>query len=115
MWIIAMWPFMREMRAPAANSNVYILDMCFLLPVFAIVAAMLLKGSDFAILLAPALLIKGVTLGLSVALTEFLKPLYKLTWNRPFAVLFSFLTLASLGLTLLYFKKASYRNVVLEN
>ncbi len=115
LWIVSMWPFIRETRVPEANSNVYILDMCFLLPVFAMMAVMLLRGSHFAILLTPALLIKGFTLGLSVALAEFLKPFYKLTWNAPFALLFGFLTLASLGLTLLYFKKASYRDVISRN
>ena len=108
MWIIAMWPFMREMRVPVVNSNVYILDMCFVLPGFAAMAVMLIKGRVFAILLAPALLIMGFTLGLSVALSEFLKPLFSLAPNQPFALLFVFLTLACLSLTVLYFNKANY-------
>src|SRR5512138_22534 len=112
MWIIRMWPFMREMQVPMVNSNVYILDMCFLLPVFAMMAVMSLKGDNFAILLTPALFIKGFTLALSVALTEFIKPFYDLTWDMPFALLFSFLTLASLVLTVLYFKKARYFNLL---
>jgi len=112
MWILQMWPFMREMRVPIVNSNVYILDVCFLLPVFAMMAAMLLKKSGFAILLTPVLLIKGFTLAASVALTEFLKPFYALTWDAPFALLFAFLTLASLALAVVYSRKARYPTAI---
>ncbi len=108
MWIIQMWPFMQKMQVPMVNSNVYILDMCFVLPVFAMMAMMLLRKEAFAILLTPVLFIKGFTLCLSVALGEFLKPLYNLTWNKPYALLFVFLTLACLTLALLYFKKVRY-------
>jgi hypothetical protein len=108
MWITQMWPFMQEMRVPMVNSNVYILDICFVLPVFAMMAVMLLKKDSFAILLTPVLLIKGFTLCLSVALGEFLKPFYTLTWNKPYALLFVFLTLACLALAVLYFKKVRY-------
>ena len=110
MWIIRMWPFMQEMRMPIVNSNVYILDMCFVLPVFAMMAVMLLKKDNFAILLTPVLFIKGFTLCLSVALGEFLKPFYNLIWNKPYALLFIFLTLACLALAILYFKKVRYSN-----
>lgn len=110
MWIIQLWPFMQEMKVPVVNSNVYILDMCFLLPVFAMMTVMLLKGDDFAILLTPVLLIKGFTLSLSVALTEFLRPFYNQTWIKLNILLFSFLTLAGLVLVVLYFKKMRYSN-----
>jgi len=112
MWILQMWPCMREMRVPIVNSNVYILDMCFLLPAFALMAAMLLRKSGFAILLTPVLLIKGFTLATSVALTEFLKPLYALTWDAPFALLFIFLTLASPALAGIYLRKARYPTAI---
>jgi hypothetical protein len=105
MWIIAMWPFIRQMQVPSIGSNLYILDICFVLPVCVIMAVMVLRKDDFAILLTPVLLIKGFTLGLSVALGEFLKPFYSLTWNRPYALLFTFFTLACLVLTGLYFKR----------
>jgi hypothetical protein len=111
MWIISMWPFMQEMRVPVVNSNIYILDICFVLPVFAMMAVMLLKREKFAILLTPVLLIKGFTLCLSVALTEYLRPFYNQTWIKLNAFLFSFLALASLVLALLYFKKALMNHV----
>ena len=110
MWIIQMWPFMQEMRVPIVNSNVYILDICFVLPVFAMMAVMLLKKENFAILLTPVLLIKGFTLCLSVALTEYLRPFYNQTCIKLNAFLFSFLALVSLVLALLYFKKVRYSN-----
>ena len=108
MWVIRMLPFIQEMRVPASGSNVYILDICFVLPVFAIMAVMLLKKEDFAILLTPVLFIKGFTLCISVALGELLKPLYDLTWNKFNAFLFIFLTLACLVLAVLYFNKLNY-------
>jgi len=110
MWIIQMWPFMQKMQVPMVNSNVYILDICFVLPVFAMMAVMLLRKEAFAILLTPVLFIKGFTLCLSVALGEFLKPFYTLTWNKPYALLFIFLTLACFVLAVLYFKKVRYSN-----
>ncbi len=111
MWIIEMWPFMQEMRVPLVNSNVYILDVCFLLPVFFMMAVMLLKGNEFAILLTPVLLIKGFTLGISVALTELLRPFYNQTLIKSNALLFSFLTLAGFVLTALYFKNVRYSKI----
>ncbi len=108
MWIISMWPFMQKMQVPMVNSNVYILDICFVLPVFDMMAVMLLRKEAFAILLTPVLLIKGFTLCLSVALGEFLKPFYTLIWNKPYALLFIFLTLACLALAVLYFKNVKY-------
>jgi len=110
MWTTQMWPFMQKMQVPTVNSNVYILDICFVLPVFAMMAVMLLRKDGFAILLTPVLFIKGFTLCLSVALGELLKPLYNLTWNKPYALLFIFLTLAALALAVIYFKKARYSN-----
>jgi hypothetical protein len=110
MWIIQMWPSIQEMRVPSVGSNFYILDMCFVLPVCVMMAVMLLKKDNFAILLTPALLIKGFTLCFSVALGEILKPFYNLTWNIPYALLFVFITLASLVLAVLYFKKVRYSN-----
>jgi hypothetical protein len=103
-----MWPFIQEMRVPASGSNVYILDICFVLPVFAVMAVMLLNKDDFAILLTPVLFIKGFTLCVSVALGEVIKPFYDQTWNKFNALLFIFLTLACLMLAVLYFKKVSY-------
>jgi len=108
MWILAMWPFMLEMRVPSIGSNFYILDMCFVLPVCVMMAVMLLRKNAFAILVTPVLLIKGFTLCLSVALGEFLKPFYNLTWNMLYAFLFALFTLACLMLTVLYFKKVRY-------
>ena len=108
MWVIRMLPFIQEMRVPASGSNVYILDICFVLPVFAIMAVMLLKKEDFAILLTPVLFIKGFTLCISVALGEILKPFYGQTWNKFNALLFIFLTLACLVLAVLYFNKLNY-------
>jgi hypothetical protein len=110
LWVIRMWPFIQEMRVPASGSNVYILDICFVLPVFAMMAVMLLEKDNFAILLTPVLFIKGFTLCISVALGEILKSLYDQTWNKFNAFLFIFLTLACLVLSILYFKKVSYSN-----
>ena len=106
LWIVSMWPFMQDMRVPESGSNVYILDICFVLPVFVIVAVMLFRTVGFAILLTPALLIKGFTLCLSVALTEMLRPLYDQTWDKPDALLFGALTLACLVLTVVYVRQA---------
>jgi hypothetical protein len=108
LWIITMWPFIREMRVPGIGSNIYILDICFVLPVFAVMAVMLLKKNNLAILLTPVLFIKGFTLCLSVALSEILKPFYNQTLNIGNASLFIFFTLACIVLTVLYFKKVRY-------
>lgn len=52
---------------------VFILDLCFVMPMFIIIAIMVVKNIDLGLLLAPALLIKGFTVLFPVGLGEFFK------------------------------------------
>jgi len=54
--------------------SIYILDLCFIMPAFIIVAVMTLKKRGLGFLLTPALYIMGFTLLFPLAQGEFIKP-----------------------------------------
>jgi hypothetical protein len=56
--------------------SVFILDLCFIMPAFIIIAILAIKNRGWGILMIPALFIIGFTMLLSVAVGGVLKPLY---------------------------------------
>lgn len=87
-------------------NTVFVLDLAFFLPLLAICAVLLLHRKPFGDLLAPVILIKTGTLGVSVFLGELLKPQFGQTID-PFMVglfaVMGFASLAFAGLTLTQF------------
>jgi hypothetical protein len=56
--------------------SVFILDLCFIMPAFIIIAILAIKNRGWGILMIPPLFIIGFTMLLSVAVGGVLKPLY---------------------------------------
>ena len=83
--------------------GVFILDLCFVMPSFAIIAVLLLKNKGFGIALAGAALVKTFTLILSVAIAEASGPSYGLVPNMPMIMVYSAIVLVSFVLGMLYF------------
>jgi hypothetical protein len=108
-WIIAIVNNIRNNVRPettgfALNYYVYILDLCFLLPVCVIAAVLLFRKNPLGFLLGGILPIKGFTLMLSVAAGFFCQPLFHQEMIvAGGAVLFSVLTAAFLLLSIAYF------------
>lgn len=85
---------------------VYILDLCFVLPVCALAAVFLLQKKTLGYLLGGVLSIKGFTLMLSVALGNYFQPLFgqkMVVGGAGGAVLFSAVSLIFLVLSIFYF------------
>lgn len=84
--------------------SVFILDLCFIMPLFIIVAIMLIKNIDLGIFLAPTLLIKGFTVLFPVGIGEFLKPLYQQSMDMAGASFYIGLSIVFLLLTVFYLR-----------
>lgn len=85
---------------------VYILDLCFVLPVCAITSVFLFQKKTLGYLLGGILSIKGFTLMLSVALGNYFQPLFHqemIVGGAGGAVLFSIVALVFLVLSIFYF------------
>lgn len=76
LWISKLLPFVQSGQKIEFYYSIYILDCCFIFPLFIIVAMMAAKNEGLGLLLTPALFIKGFTLLFSVALGGILKLLY---------------------------------------
>jgi hypothetical protein len=88
---------------------VYILDLCFVLPVCALTSVFLFQKKPLGYLLGGILSIKGFTLMLSVALGNYFQPLFHqemVVGGAGGAVLFSTVALVFLVLSIFYFMHA---------
>jgi len=97
LWIGQLLPLLQTGRKIEFYYSIYILDLCFVMPAFLILAYMTAKKEGLGLLLAPALFIKGFTLFFALSLGETLKPLYGLTTDMSwmwFSLVFSLLFLA---------------------
>lgn len=103
LWIAALIPLMRENNRIEFLYSIYILDLCFIMPAFAITSIMSLRNKPLGILLAPAIMILGFFVIFPLGLNELAKPSYGLPLNfGPMITSFSFavfmLTIAVLHL-----------------
>jgi hypothetical protein len=76
LWISQMLPLLRERKQIDSIYSIYILDLGFVMPAFIILTVLVLRDRSPALLLTPALFIKGFTLLFSVALGGLLKPFF---------------------------------------
>jgi hypothetical protein len=74
MWIAALLPLMAEHRQIRSYFSIYVLDLCFIMPAFLVLAILLLRGRGFGLVLAPAMFVFGGALMLSLALGPVLAP-----------------------------------------
>ena len=74
LWISALYPSVSTGKKIEYLYSVYILDLCFVMPAFVIVAVMVLRKQGLGLLLAPAMFILGVFVIFPLGLGEVAKP-----------------------------------------
>lgn len=84
--------------------SIYILDLCFVMPLFIVVAIMAIKNKGLGLLLAPALLIKGFTVLFPVGLGQVLTSFFEQSMNISEASFYIILSMVFLLLTVFYLK-----------
>jgi len=78
LWISALLPLMRTGQKLEFLYSVYVLDLCFIMPAFVIVAVQAARARLVGVLLTPAMYILGVMLLFPVGIGELYKPRYGL-------------------------------------
>ena len=76
LWIGALLPLIQSGEKPEYLYSVYILDLAFIMPAFAITALLSARNQGLGLLLTPAMYVLGFGLLLPVGLGELLKPMY---------------------------------------
>jgi hypothetical protein len=114
LWISALLPLMATRTKLTALYSVYILDLCFIMPAFAILAIMSIKKNGFGLVMTPAMFVLGFTLMFSLALGEIAKPIYGLSINTGGLAQSVILSIAFLALSGLHLRslKVSEENLV---
>lgn len=103
-WIGIMTPDIIR-RSPGEIYGVFVLDLAIIFPALAIIAFKVLKGDGKGYLLSGVAIIKIFTLCLSVALGEWLKPIYGFPKDWSMILIFSVLTAVSAMIGVLYFAR----------
>lgn len=104
LWISQLLPLIQAGQKIEFLYSIYILDLCFIMPAFIIIAWMTAKKEGLGLLLTPALLVLGFTLLAPLALGEFLKPLiYQLPMDMAGMLLFLCLSIIFFVLAVVYF------------
>lgn len=109
-WVSRMIPDIAS-RVPGEVYGVFILDLAIVFPAMAIVAYKVMRRDNKGYLLAGIVMVKVFTLCLSVALGEWLKPLYGFPQDLTMIVIFSILTIISGILSVVYFTRIKYINI----
>jgi hypothetical protein len=102
LWISALLPLMQTGRKLEFLYSIYILDLCFIMPAFVIVAVQALRGRPLGLLLTPAMYILAMTLLFPVGIGELLKPRYGLPVDSGGLVLYLGLSAMFLILAIVY-------------
>lgn len=76
LWSSQIIPLIQTAEKLEFMFSVYILDLCFIMPAFIIIAILAIKNQGWGLLLLPSLFIIGFTMLLSVAIGALLKPFY---------------------------------------
>lgn len=103
-WILRMQHDLYS-RMPGEVYGVFVLDLGVVFPAFAFILSQLFRKTNFGIALAGVALIKSLTLCFSVALGEFLKPLYGFGQDVGLLLIFTLLTVVSGGLSVVLFSR----------
>jgi hypothetical protein len=100
LWVAMLVPLIQDAQKPEFFYSVFILDLSFIMPAFAILAWMAARKHGFGLLMTPALYVLGATLLLPVGLGEFIKPTFDQPMDAGGAILY-------LGISLLFFIAAA--------
>ena len=78
LWIIQLLPLLQNAEKIEFMYSIYILDLCFIMPAFAILGIEAIKKQWSGLFLLPAMFVLGFTLIFSLAVSELVKPRYAL-------------------------------------
>lgn len=81
LWIAMLLPLMKSGEQIDSLYSIFILDLCFVMPAFLILAVLTYRAQAMGLILLPALYILGFTLIFSLALGEIVKPLFDAALN----------------------------------
>jgi len=81
LWIVQLLPLLQAGEKIEFFYSVFILDLCFIMPAFAITGVMAFRKAGLGLLLIPAMFVLGFTLIFSLAVSELVKPLYGLDFD----------------------------------
>ncbi len=81
LWIAMLLPLMRSGEQIDSLYSIFILDLCFIMPAFLILAVLTYRSHQNGLLLLPAIHVLGFTLIFSLAVGELVKPLFNATPN----------------------------------
>ncbi|MET3951646.1 hypothetical protein [Arthrobacter sp. UYEF36] len=76
LWIAMLLPLMRTGDQIDSLYSVFVLDLCFIMPAFLILAVLTFRGRWPGLVFMPALYLLGFTLIFSLALGELFKPIF---------------------------------------
>ena len=96
LWIVMLVPLIQAGQKIEYTYSIYILDLSFVMPAFAILAVMTAKNRGLGLVLTPALYVLGTTLLFPVGLGEIIKPFFNLPIDPSGAVLY-------FGISILFF------------
>jgi hypothetical protein len=74
LWTMALVPLMRGHHRIEYLYSIYILDLCFVMPAFAVTAIMAIRRQALGAVLGPAIMILGFFVIFPLALNELAKP-----------------------------------------
>lgn len=109
LWISQLLPLMQSGQKIEFLYGVYILDLCFVMPLFMIASISALRNRGPGLLVTPVLLVFGFLVLIPLALTELSKPLfYGLPMELEGMALFLTLSMLFLMLAFLYLRKMEF-------
>jgi hypothetical protein len=79
LWIGMLLPLMRTGEQIDSLYSIFILDLCFIMPAFLILAVLTYRSHGTGMLLLPSIYVLGFTLIFSLAVGELVKPLFGVT------------------------------------
>jgi hypothetical protein len=104
LWIAMLVPLIQAGQKIEYTYSIYILDLSFVMPAFAILAVMTARNRGLGLVLTPALYILGSTLLFPVGLGEFIKPLFNLPIDPSGVVLYFGISILFLVLAVIYLR-----------
>ena len=81
LWVAMLLPLMSTGNQIDSLYSIFILDLCFIMPAFLLLATLTYRSHPLGLLLLPALYVLGFTLIFSLALGELVKPLFSMEIN----------------------------------
>jgi NADH:ubiquinone oxidoreductase subunit 6 (subunit J) len=103
-WMVFLVRAMSTQMLSEGINTVYVLDLALLLPAFMVAAIQLWRRKTWGYILSGILLVKAVTLGLSIVLGKVFAYMHNGTFNAGLVGLFGIMTLVGLAVLVAYLR-----------